>query len=295
MILLTGGTGFVGGHLADELLKDSVRIRCLVRDPEKAGRLAAAGCEIVRGDVLDPSSILNAITPEIDAVVHLVGILAESKGSTFKSIHATGTRNVVASCIVKGVKKYLHMSALGTRSGARSEYHKTKWEAEEIVRASGLDYSIFRPAVIFGPGDAFTNVFAKIMKVSPVVFIPGDGKSMMQPVFVKDVARAFASALKGPAACGRVYELAGPDTYTFDSIIDRIAFVLGKKRYKVHIPMRVMRLNAAVAEKIFTKPPVSRDALIMLEEDNVTKKRDLEEAFGIKPTLFIDGMRTYLN
>lgn len=295
MILLTGGTGFVGGHLADELLKDSVRIRCLVRDPEKAGRLAAAGCEIVRGDVLDPSSILNAITPEIDAVVHLVGILAESKGSTFKAVHAAGTRNVVASCIVKGVKKYLHMSALGTRSGARSEYHKTKWEAEGIVRASGLDYSIFRPSVIFGPGDAFTTVFAKIMKVSPVVFIPGDGKSMMQPVFVKDVARAFAAALKGPVAGGRVYELAGPDTYTFDSIIDRIAFVLGKKRYKVHIPMRVMRLNAAVAEKIFTKPPVSRDALIMLEEDNVTKKRDLEEAFGIKPTLFIDGMRTYLN
>lgn len=294
MILLTGGTGFVGGHLVDELLRDSFKIRCLVRDPEKAARLAGAGCELVRGDILDPASVMNAITPEIDAVIHLVGILAESKGSTFKAVHAEGTRNVVASCIVKGVKKYLHMSALGTRSGARSEYHRTKWEAEETVRASGLDYSIFRPSVIFGPGDAFTTVFARIMKFSPVVFIPGDGKSLMQPVFVKDVARAFAAALKTPPGVPRVYELAGPDTYTFDSIIDRIAFVLDKRRYKVHIPMSVMRLNASVAERVFKKPPVSRDALIMLEEDNVTKRRDLEEAFGIRPTLFIDGLRRYL-
>lgn len=294
MILLTGGSGFVGGHLVDELLRDSFKIRCLVRDPEKAARLAGAGCEIVRGDILDPASVLNAITPEIEAVIHLVGILAESKGSTFRAVHAEGTRNVVASCIVKGVKRYLHMSALGTRSGARSEYHKTKWEAEETVRASGLDYSIFRPSVIFGPGDAFTTVFARIMRFSPVVFIPGDGKSMMQPVYVKDVVRAFAAALKNQPGAPRVYELAGPDTYTFDSIIDRIAFVLGKRRYKVHIPMSVMRLNASVAERVFKKPPVSRDALIMLEEDNVTKKRDLEEAFGIRPTLLIDGMREYL-
>jgi len=295
MILLTGATGFVGGHLVDELLKDSVKIRCLVRDPAKAARLAEAGCELVRGDILDPDSILNALTPEIKAVIHLVGILTESKGATFKAVHAEGTRNVVASCIVKGVKKYLHMSALGTRSGARSRYHITKWEAEEMVRASGLDYTIFRPSVIFGPGDSFTTVFAKFLRFSPLAFIPGNGKSMMQPVFVKDVVRAFAAALKFEPGQGRVYELAGPDTYTFDSVIDRIAFVLGKKRYKVHIPDSLMRLNAAVAERVFTKPPFSRDALIMLEEDNVTKRRDFEQSFGFRPTLFIDGMKTYLN
>lgn len=294
MILLTGGTGFVGGHLADELLKGSLKVRCLVRDPKKASRLAGAGCEVAHGDVSDPASILNAITPEVDAVIHLVGILNESKGSTFKAVHFDGTRNVVASCIVKGVKRYLHMSALGTRPGARSEYHRTKWMAEEIVRASGLDYTIFRPSVIFGPGDAFTTVFARVMRFSPLVFIPGDGKSMMQPVFVKDAVAAFAAALKRPATAGGVYDIAGPDTYTFDSIVDRIAFVLGKKRYKVHIPMSVMRLNAALAGKVLSKPPVSRDALLTLEEDNVTRRRDLEEAFGIKPVLFIDGLRSYL-
>lgn len=294
MILLTGGTGFVGGHVADALLRDSHRLKLLVRDPKKASGLIRSGCEVARGDIRDPASILSAITPEIDTVIHLVGILAESKGSTFKAIHTEGTGNVVSACKARGVRRYLHMSALGTRPGARSEYHRTKWEAEEIVRGSGLEYTIFRPSVIYGPGDAFTTVFARIMRLSPVVFVPGDGQSLMQPVFVKDVASAYAGSLRNPATKGRAYELAGPDTYTFDSIIDRIGFVIGKKRYKAHIPMPLMRINAAIAEFLMSKPPVSRDALLMLEEDNVTKKRDLEEVFGIKPALFIDAMRTYL-
>lgn len=295
MILLTGGTGFVGGNLVRELIEGSHKVRCLVRNPDKAKSLRDAGCELVRGDVTDRSSVLYAITPEIDVVIHLVGILVETRAAAFKAIHTEGTRNVVEACKEKGVKRYLHISALGTRSGARSEYHKTKWEAEEIIRASTLDYTIFRPSVIFGKEDRFTNLFASVIRLSPIIFMPGDGRNKMQPVFVKDLVRAMAASIRNDASKNKVYEVAGPEVFTFDGIIDKIAEALGRTVFKVHIPMPLMRVNALLAECVLSKPPITRDALLMLEEDNITGEKTLEDVFGIKPTGFVEGMKTYLH
>ena len=295
MILLTGATGFVGGELAGELINGGHRIRCLVRSPGRAGGLRGPGCEVVRGDITDPASVLDAMDGDIEAAVHLVGILTETKDATFEKIHREGTRNVVEACLKKGVRRYLHVSALGTRKDARSRYHRTKWEAEEIIRASGLEYTIFRPSVIFGKEDKFTNLFARAIKVSPVVFIPGDGGNLMQPVFVKDLVKAMRMSITMDETKNRVFEIGGPDRYTFDRIIDLIAKVLGRKRLKVHVPMLFMRLGAAVAETVLPVPPITRDQLLMLEEDNVTEEETLSEVFNIKPTGFEQGMRTYLH
>ncbi|MBI5492575.1 MAG: complex I NDUFA9 subunit family protein [Deltaproteobacteria bacterium] len=291
MILVTGGTGFVGRNLIEELLKGR-GVRCLVRHPERGFPLS--GVELVRGDVTDKRSVLGAMGG-VDAVVHLVGILMESKGSAFRAVHVEGTRNVVEACGESGVARYIHVSALGTRPFARSEYHRTKWEAEEAVRASSLDYTIFRPSVIFGKEDKFTNLFARAMRLSPVIMIPGDGRNKMQPVFVKDLARAMSDSIDMAAAGKATFEAAGPEIYTFDEIIDSIAAVLNKSPFKLHVPMSLMRLNAALLETVLPRPPITRDALLMLEEDNVTADNALINVFGIKPTGFMEGMRTYLH
>lgn len=294
MMLVTGGTGFVGRNLVRELKKD-FRVRCLVRDQRRASELLEAGCELVSGDISDPASVINALSGDIVAVIHLVGILVQSKEATFRSVHVEGTRNVVEACARKGVKRYLHISALGTRENAKSAYHRTKWEAEEIIRRSGLEYTIFRPSVIFGKEDRFTNLFARLIRAFPVIFVPGNGRNRMQPVFVKDLVKAMCLSLKTDKTRKMTYEIAGRRVYTFDEILDLIAEAIGKKRLKVHIPMPLMRINAAIMESVLPMPLLTRDQLIMLEEDNMTLENALGDVFGIEPTGFAEGMRTYLH
>ncbi|MBW7957681.1 MAG: complex I NDUFA9 subunit family protein [Deltaproteobacteria bacterium] len=295
MILLTGGTGFVGSSLAMELLLEGRSVRCLSRRPERAIALKEAGCELARGDVTSITTLLKAVTPDVEAVIHLVGILNEERGSTYRAVHVDGTRNVIDACRGMGIARLIHMSALGARASSGSEYHRTKWEAEELVRSSGLDYTIFRPSVIFGRGDHFTTIFARAMRLLPAVFVPGDGRGRMQPVSVRDVSRAFAMSLAKKEAGGKSLDLAGPEALTLDDVIDRIGAVIGRRPRKVHVPMRLMTLNALVLEKLLPRPPVSREALKMLLEDNTTSLNALVEVFGIAPESLETGMKAYLS
>lgn len=294
MILVTGATGFVGSNLIAQLLKDGHTVRAFVRNPGRAANRALRGCEVVAGDITVPASLLEALFPPVTAVIHLVGILAETDGATFNKIHIDGLRNVVNACIAKDVRRFIHISALGTRPDGRSNYHKTKWAAEEILRASGLEYTIFRPSVIFGAEDRFTNLFAHIIKTTPVVIIPGGGQNRMQPVFVKDVVRAVSLSIEGGWTKGKTYEIGGKDVFTFDEVIDLIAAAVGRRRLKAHFPMPLMRVIAALVERLLPKPPITRDQLLMLEEDNVTVDNALTRDFGITPVPFAEGMTTYL-
>jgi len=294
MILVTGATGFVGSALIERLIKNGYPVRAFVRRAQAAGRLESMGCELALGDVTDPQTLIDAVTVPIDTVIHLVGVLYETENASFHLMHTQATRNAVNACLEKGVRRYIQMSALGTRKDARSLYHKTKWAAEEIVRSSGLEYTIFRPSVIFGPRDRFTNLFANIIKTTPVVVIPGNGRNMMQPVFIDDLACAVAAAVNDDRTKGQTYEIGGRQAYTFDETIDLIAAAIGRPRIKAHVPMPVMRVIAALLERLLPKPPITRDQLLMLEEDNVTNARVLQSVFGITPTAFSEGMKTYL-
>ncbi len=320
MILLTGATGFVGQNLLRALKERGQKVRCLVRDERRAAGLRSESTELVTGDVTDPESVLAAMkrrtedsgdqpsnqpsnqpsdrpgnqpSNRIDTVIHLVGILTETRDATFKALHTEATRNVVEACRASGVSRYIHMSALGTRENAASRYHQSKWEAEEIVSSSGLNYSIIRPSVIFGKEDKFTNLFAAMMNSFPVMIVPGNGQNLMQPVSVSDVVAFILFLLKDEKTGSEIYELGGPESFTFDRILDLIARVTEQKSIKFHLP-RVLVGGLSNLISTVKVPPITSDQLIMLGEDNVTESNALVDVAGINPLPFEQTMLSYL-
>ncbi len=293
MILVTGANGFVGSNLVRRLRKDGIGVRALVRNTSRAQRLRDLGAEVVPGDIADPAS-LEAAAAGCDRVIHLVGIIQEGRGFTFQSVHVEGTRNVVEAAKKHGVKQFVYQSALGTRENAGSEYHRTKWEAEKLVKASGLPYTILRPSLIYGPGDQFTIRLAEAIRLSPVLPVIGSGRSKVQPIFIDDVAACIAKAVSGDAFLNKTFEIGGPDRLTYEEVTKAIAAALGVKRPTVHMPMLFMRTLAKVAETVLPKPPVTTDQLIMLQEDNVCDMKDIREAFGIEPVRFKEGLMRFM-
>ena len=293
MILVTGANGFVGRNLVGRLLKDGIAVRALVRNPAKAARLRDLGAELAEGDISNPSSLETAVKG-CDRVVHLVGIIQEAPGVTFKGVHIDGTRNVLDAAKKEGVKQFFLQSALGTRPNAKSRYHRTKWEAEELVRASGLPFTILRPSLIYGPGDLFTIRLAETIKISPVLPVIGSGRSKIQPIFIDDVTECIQKISTSDSYLNEMYEIGGPEQLTYEEVTKAIAAALGIKRPTVHMPMFFMRTMAKVAETFLPKPPVTMDQLIMLQEDNVCDMRDIREVFGIEPVKFREGLAKFL-
>jgi NADH dehydrogenase len=300
-ILVTGGTGFVGREVLRELHRAAHEIYFLSRRGHSAACYAIENefsGQLCSGDVLDSKSLQEACAG-MDAIIHLVGIISEVGRQTFENIHTLGTQNVVNAAHKTGVRRFIQMSALGTRANARASYHQSKWAAEEIVRQSGLDWTIFRPSIIYGPGDGFVKLFAKIIRRLPIVPIMGKGQTKFQPVAVESVASAFVKALNESRAIGQTYDLCGQETFTLDEIVDEISIVLKRKRVKVHVPFALARLQAGLLEFIFGKlfhrpPPLNRDQVLMLREDNVGNGKPAEELFGLKPGSFREGIARYL-
>jgi uncharacterized protein YbjT (DUF2867 family) len=293
MILVTGATGFVGRHLIERLRKDNLPVRALVRTPNKAQSLKDRGVEPAVGDIADAAS-LEAAMENCEKVIHLVGIIQEAPGVTFKGVHVDGTRNVLEAAKKAGVSRFLYQSALGTRPNAKSQYHRTKWDAEELVRASGIPFTILRPALIYGPGDLFTLRLAETIKISPVLPVIGTGKSKVQPIFIDDVNECIRKISMSDSYLNEMYEIGGPEQLTYEEVTKAIAAALGIRRPTVHMPMFFMRTMAKVAETVLSKPPVTIDQLIMLQEDNVCSMRDIREVFGIEPVKFREGLAKFL-
>jgi uncharacterized protein YbjT (DUF2867 family) len=297
-VFVTGATGFVGQEIVRQLHQTGYSVRMLARNKRAEETPERTGAEIHVGNVLDADSLRGALK-EIDAVIHLVGIISEVGESKFENVHVRGTRNVIAAAQGQGVKRFIQMSALGTRPNAVSRYHRTKWEAEEIVRGSGLQFTIFRPSLIFGPRDMFVNLFAKMIRFSPIVPILGRRDAKFQPVAIETVAGAFVKSLTKTRAVGETFELAGPETFTMSEIIDGILAVMKRKRLKVHVPAAVARIQAGFLEFFYPRilrkaAPLNGDQLIMLQEDNVGNARPANELFGLRPVPFRDGIEKYL-
>jgi len=289
-IFVSGGTGFVGSHLVRELLGRGHELRLLTHHRGKS----TAGVELVEGDVTRPECFEAALNG-CDAVINLIGIIREfpSQGITFERLHIQATAAMLAAAQKSGIKRYLQMSALGTRPNAVSAYHTTKWRAEELVRESGLDWTILRPSLIYGPQDAFINMLAAQLRLAPVMPVIGDGSYRLQPIHADDVARCFALALEMPETIGHCYGLCGPDRMTYEQLLDRVARALGKSPpIKPHAPLGLMRLIIPVMQKL-PQFPITSDQLQMLLEESICDG-EWQKVFGFEPRGFTAGISEYL-
>ncbi len=293
MILVTGGTGFVGTHLVRRLRSDDIPVRAVVRDPDKAQPLRELGVDVVKGDITDKSSLEKAAAG-VERVVHLVGIIQEETNTTFSGVHVEGTRNLLEASRKAGIRHFFYQSALGTRPGARSSYHRTKWEAEELVRASGIAYTILRPSLIYGPGDRFTVRLSEMIKMSPVLPVIGTGTSRVQPISVDDVVACIHKIVTGDSFLNEIYELGGPEQLTYEEVTAAIAEAMGIRRPLMHMPLFLVKTAARMLETVLPRPPVTTDQLIMLQEDNICSMRDIRDAFGIEPMKFSEGLSKFL-
>jgi NADH dehydrogenase len=300
-VLVTGGTGFVGTHVVNRLLHRGHQVAVLARDPRKTRNRYNRPVETIPGNVLDAES-LTAAAAGREALVHLVGIIHEKGEQTFDRMHRVATENVVAAAERAGVRRYLHMSAMGTSEDAPSEYWRTKAAGEKAVRASGLAWTIFRPSIIFGPGDGFVSLLAPIVRKNPG-FIPviGPGTTRFQPVSIYDVSRVFADALEKPETAGKTYEIGGTDVLTLDDIYREIAAAVGKPgKPLIHFPLWYGRLLARLFEAlarrgILEAPPLTRDQLKSLSRDNTGDVVPTMAAFPGERRRFAPGIREYLS
>lgn len=288
-IFITGGTGFVGRNLRQALGDRPVRL--LVRTKAEAASLQAPNVELVEGDVTKPESLRGAMTG-CEAVVHLVAIISEEGGRTFDGIIHRGTANVVDEARRVGIRRFVHMSAMGAMNNPAYPYMKAKWDAEQLVKNSGIAYTIFRPSVIFGPGDGFINVLAKLVKTAPVIPVVGTGKSKFQPVQVAEVAQSFVRALEEPSTAGQVYELGGPEILSYEELLDTIATKLGKKKPKAHVPVGLMKPVVKLSKPLpkALRPPVTEEQLRMLSLDNCSYQSATSRLIGRQPMRLRDGI-----
>ena len=292
MILVSGGTGFVGGHIVHRLRSADVPVRCLVRNRRRAGQLEAWGCELAEGDITDRDAVRRAVDG-CDAVVHLVAI-RQGKREQFERVMTEATRDLIAAAREAGVRRFVHMSALGTSEETKDlvPYYGAKWDMEQSVGSSGLDHVIFRPSFIFGRDGGILPTFRKLAKLAPVTPIIGKGTQRIQPIWVDDVAEFFALALDKPEATNRTFELGGPDAVTWNEFWQRLKRILGQRRPSVHVPVGFMRVNALVTERLPGNIPLTRDLLTMLEgPDNVVTNEDAVATFGVPLVPLDDQLR----
>lgn len=283
MILLTGGTGFVGSKVAHALRARELPVRCLVRKPsaEPAHRLESWGCELAQGDVTDAASLRRAVEG-CDTVVHLVSIIV-GKPRDLERVMSLPMRDLVAASQEAGIHRFVLMSALGTSEETKDlvPYYGEKWKMEQTLKSSGLEHVIFRPSFVFGADGGALPMFIRLARLAPVTPVVGPGEQRFQPIWVEDVAEYFAESIGRAEAANRTFELGGPDTVTWNELFERIKRTLGKRRPTVHLPVPLMRVQARVLE-LLPKPPLTRDQITMLMgADNVVSNTDAAETFGL--------------
>lgn len=292
-LFIAGASGFVGGHLVEEAHSRGIKIRCLVRSERAASYLASKGVETAHGDITSAESLKGAIH-EGDFVVHLVGIIQEKGKSTFQRVHVEGTANLLNEAKRAGAGHFFYQSALGADGNSWSGYLRTKAEAEESVRGSGLDFTIFRPSLIIGPWDGFTKKILQMIKLSPVIPIPGEGKTKFQPLYIKDWLKCLDAVLKEPGKYRSTFEIGGPEHLTYRDIVDCMAAAANSRKPVIPIPMGLIRLSAGLMQMMHPSPPVTSDQLRLLEQDNICDADSIEKFFNFEPVALRDALKEFI-
>jgi NADH dehydrogenase len=308
LITVFGGSGFLGRHVVRALAKRQYRIRVAVRRPDLAGYLQPLGrvgqIHAVQANVRNRPSVAAAVRGS-DVVINLVGILFESGRQRFDTVQSFGAEGVALAAAAHNARM-VHISAIGADEDSSAAYARAKRGGEELVLAATPEATIFRPSILFGPNDDFFNRFAGIARLSPFLPLVGGGHTRFQPVFAGDVAEAIAKAVDGAARPGAIYELGGPDVYTFRELMEFTLSTIERRRLLLPLPFGVAKLQAAIFElvsklplQILSKPILTRDQVELLRYDNVvseTARRDglTLEGLGITPHSITSIVPTYL-
>ncbi len=286
-IFITGITGFVGSHLAKRLAAQGHTIRGLARQVNQRGHLPEnLSVELAPGDITARETLLAPVRG-VDAVIHLVAIPFERGGATYEAINARGTQNVVSAAQAVGVRRLIHLSALAADSQSPYGYLHSKGEGEDAVRASGLDWTVFRPSVLVGPEDEFANALARWLVITPLVFpLVGDGQARFQPLWVEDLVTCIVKALDDTTTIRQSYDLGGPEHLTYQEMVKQILSALHRSRLLLHVPVPLMRPVIKAMELVLPHPPATTSLLDLLKVDNTTALDSVERSFGFQPRPF---------
>ncbi len=287
MILVTGGSGFIGRRVVTRLVDGGHKVRVFARGQRRVD--LPESVETVRGNVVSGEGLPEALAAA-EKLVHLVGIIRETGDQTFESVIWRGTERVLEAVKVAGVTKFVYVSAIGAQDDPKYPYLYAKWQAERAVMASGLKYTILRPSIVFGEGDEFINALAGLVRYNPVVPVAGDGKARFQPIWVEDLVTCIVACLDEDVHVSETLELGGPEQLTYDEMLDTVKEALGRTRIKAHVPLVVMRPLAQMMEWVLPKPPVTREQLKMLALDNTAETDSLMRQFGVQPRRLADSL-----
>lgn len=296
-VFVAGGTGFVGRRVVAKLLEARHEVVCLARNPEKA-RLPPA-VRVVKGDAVEQNGLVDRLKGA-DAVINLIGIIRsyDASGITFRKLHVEATENLLKAAQNAGIKRFIQMSANGAAPDGMAEYQRTKFEAEELVKSSGMEWTIFRPSLIFGPPPAgrmeFCTQISNILRRFPFVPVFGNGGYRLQPVHLDDVASCFALAVDNPEAVGRIFHLGGGETFSYNTILDIICIAMNiPVRRKIFVPWAPVRPLMSLMGT-FSFFPVTDYQIEMLMQGNTVPEMEYPKVFGVSPKEFSSETLSYL-
>jgi uncharacterized protein YbjT (DUF2867 family) len=298
MILVAGGTGFIGGAIVRELAGRGERVIVMSHRPERArSRFPGLSVEVRAGDARDPGSLSRALEG-VDTVISAMQfpnypVENEKKGYTFHEIDARGNQRLVAAATEAGVRSYVYLSGAGAAPDAAKHWFRAKWEAEQAIIGSGLRYAIFRPSWVYGPEDGSMNRYVTFARRLPFVPVIGAGKQRMQPVFVQDVSRCISDSLTNDAAANQVFEIGGPDVMTMNDVVRTMLRVMGKKRPLLNSPVFLPRLAAKLMARV-PNTPLSPEVVEFATAEALADNSNLLRVFDVRLTPLSEGLATYL-
>ena len=293
LVLVTGATGFLGRRVVRRLQERHHTVRCLVRSPGAERVFPDRSVEVYYGGI-DDLDALDEAHHGVDAVIHLVAIIREYRSQrrkvTFDAVNRQGTANVAGVAKQNGVKHFIHVSANGATKEPDYKYLHSKFQGEQEVIASGLPYTVFRPTLMYGPGDEFVNALAGLTRLSPIVPVAGPGRNRFQPIEVDDVARCLAMSVNQGNLKGRTLEIGGPEQLSYNQMAAMVARTMGSRRWFLHVPFWSAKLAVSVMQVLQPRPPVTTEMLSMMSLRNVAEFGVVEQTFGFTPKRMEDNI-----
>ena len=291
-IFITGSTGFVGSEIVKLLIKENYKIFALVRNKNKlpnANNLIA-----IEGNILEPYTYED-ILKECDILINLVGIIREfpKKGVTFQNLHIKAVANLINITKNSNITKIIHMSANGAQENAVTNYHKTKFQGQQLVVNSGITYTIFQPSVIYGPNDEFINMLSKVMSKTPIFSYFGNGKQLLQPTSVEEVAEIFVKSIKNQKTDNQIFTVCGNKILTYKEILQLILKIKNSKKLLIPVPIFLVKIAIRLFGKLDSFP-LTKDQFHMLLEGNICNNRQIFKILNIRDINIEEKLREYL-